>query len=236
MSDQIKSWSPSRLQVYETCPFRAALQFIDRIPDPSPKPAADRGTRIHQLAEDYASGKIDGLPAELRHFAPEFSRLRELHDDAKVMMEDEWGYDHTWQPTDYATAWLRLKLDVAVWLAPDEICVIDHKTGKRYGNEIKHGEQTQIYACAVVARFPEVKIIHTELWYLDQDELGYAKYTREQALKHLARWHGRGEKCTAPHPQGFKAQISQHSCKWCPYSANGTGHCTSQFGKRLETA
>ena len=88
----------------------------------------------------------------------------------------------------------------------------------------------------VVARFPEVKIIHTELWHLDQDELGYAKYTREQALKHLARWHSRGEKCTAPHPQGFKAQISQHSCKWCPYSANGTGHCTSQFGKRLEAA
>jgi hypothetical protein len=40
------SWSFSRLMVYEECHYRARLQWIDKIPDETPRPAADRGTDI----------------------------------------------------------------------------------------------------------------------------------------------------------------------------------------------
>ena len=225
--NHIPSSSPTRLSTYEQCKLRAWLQYGEKIPDPNPSPAADRGTMIHKLAEDWLTVKNPDtpLPKELIKFDKELHKLLTLDFET----EGEWGYDKEWEPTDWRTAWLRLKLDVCVFLSPTEILVIDFKTGARWGNEIKHAEQLLFYAAAVAARFPSAETIHTELWYLDQDEITQATYPRQKALTALARFNTRLVKMTKP--QDFLPNPNVFSCKYCPYGPWGTGHCTK--GKRV---
>ena len=221
--NQITSGSPSRLAIYEQCHLRAWLQFGEKIPDPTPKPAADRGTAMHLAAENFVNNTNPTLPVTLSKFSNEFNRLRQLFSVKQAGLEGEWGYDHEWTPTDWSTAWLRLKLDAIVHLSETEVAVIDYKSGKRFGNEIKHGEQLMFYASATAARFPEVQSIHTELWYLDVDEIAYAHYTRSKALQALARFTTRLEKMTQP--QIYQPNPNIFSCRYCPYGSWGTGHC-----------
>ena len=48
----VKAWSYSALKVYEECPYRTYISRVRKIKEPS-NDAADRGTQIHQYAEDY---------------------------------------------------------------------------------------------------------------------------------------------------------------------------------------
>jgi CRISPR/Cas system-associated exonuclease Cas4 (RecB family) len=227
MTEHIKSTSFSRLQVFETCKFRAKLQYLDRIPDPQPKTAADRGTAIHQMGEDFVRGIITDLPRELNNYADEFYKLRELFlaQPHAIILEDEWGFDTEWNIAPYEGAWLRMKLDACVFLTPYEVAVIDYKTGRKFGNEIKHGDQCLNYAAAVAARYPEVEIIHTELWYLDKNEITKNTYLRAKAAASIARYDKRHKALT--NATRFPPNPNIHSCKWCPYKPEpaGTGNC-----------
>ena len=225
MAETIKSWSYSRLLDFEKCPYSAKLKFIDKLPQES-APAAERGTAIHQLAEDFVNGTIKTLPPELSKFKDEFLALRARYLEGKVSLEGDWGFTLDWETCDFKEAWLRMKLDARVRTSPTEAVVIDYKTGKRYGNELKHGEQTVLYGLAEVLREPEVEEVTVELWYLDIDELISTKYTREAILRYLPQFEKRGLKVTTatqfpPNPNIF-------SCKWCSYGPAKGGQC--EFG------
>ena len=218
----ISSWSFSRLTVFEQCKFRAKLQMVDKIPDPTPHPAADRGTEIHQTCEDYVRGTAE-LRKEMRHFEEEFVVLRDLFKKGKVSLEGEWGFTRDWEPCDYKKAWLRAKADAVVWLSPTHVVVIDYKTGKRFGNEVKHGEQLQLYALCMMVRHPEIERVTVELWYLDQNEMAPLDLNRKMCMRYLKLFDIRGHKMTSctefpPNPNIF-------TCKWCPYGPRGTRHC-----------
>lgn len=122
----IPSWSISRLQTYDLCAYRAKLQWLDKIPDTQPKTAADRGTQIHQEAEDYVTGKGD-FTQNLRFFKPEFIALRAHFDAGRVVCEEEWGFDRDWRVCEWRSAWLRLKCDAVCFIAPSHAVVIDYK-------------------------------------------------------------------------------------------------------------
>ena len=110
----IKSWSYSKLLDAEQCMLRVKYKHIDHIPE-AKAPAAERGTQIHQMAEDYVSGKLKKLPPELRHFATEFDVLKLAFKSNNVSLEGEWGFDAEWLPTAYKTAWLRMKGDAILF-------------------------------------------------------------------------------------------------------------------------
>ena len=111
----ISSWSFSKLQVFESCPLRAKMQWVDKIPDLQPKTAADRGTQIHQEAEDYVRAKAAVTP-NLRHFNTDLSALARHFSEGRVTCEEEWGFDRQWNPCDWRSAWLRLKCDAVCHL------------------------------------------------------------------------------------------------------------------------
>lgn len=229
MKTFIPTWSFSRIQDFEQCKRRAKLKYLDKIPEPErPLPpgktehANDRGTRIHDAGERFARGGIELIP-ELQKFGPEFERLKALYAAGKVSLEGEWAMDRSWEPVAWASsdAWLRLKLDALVFLSPTEAVAIDYKTGKRFGNEVKHNEQLQLYQLVTFLRYPKLETIHVELWYLDVDELVTVTYTRNQGLRFRRSFENRGDAMTTcvefpPNPNIF-------SCKWCPYK--GTEHC-----------
>lgn len=228
----IKSWSYSRLTTAEQCMFRAKLAYIDRIPEPErPLPpgktehANDRGTRIHTGAELFIQKDVELLP-ELQAFAPEMRRLRELYRQGKVSLEGEWAVDKDWNDTHWRSsdAWARIKLDAFVHLTPEEGVVIDYKTGKKFGNEIKHGEQGQLYQLAAFLRYPRLEVIDVEFWYTDQNDITHTRYTRDQGLRFFANFDRRGKRITTA--TEFPANPNIFSCRWCPYGPSGTGHCT----------
>lgn len=232
----IRQWSISKAKVFGQCKLRAQLQYGAKIPEPErPLPpgktehANDRGTRLHQAAEDYVAGRRPDLIPELAGFQAEFDSLRALYREGRVSLEGEWAVDDAWTPVGYydPAVWLRLKLDALVHLSEQEAVVVDYKSGRRYGNEIAHAEQTQLYALATALRYPALEFIHTELWYLDlppgEDGNIVHTFTRAQALRFKDRFTRIGNAITTctqfpPSPNIF-------NCKWCPYGPKGTGHC-----------
>lgn len=229
----IKSWSHSRYENFKKCAFRAKLLYVDRLEEPRGplKPGLteypnDRGNRVHEGAELYIKGGVELLP-ELDYFKPEFLRLRELYaqDLTTVSLEGEWGFTNEWAPTAYKSddCWLRVKLDAMVTMDPTWAAVIDYKTGRRSGNELKHAEQTQLYTIATFLRYPDLKRVTTELWYLDQNELARAEYTRDQAMRLFKVWDDRGmaiinEVLFEPNPNKF-------SCLFCHFGPKDSGPC-----------
>lgn len=225
----IRSWSHSRLADFEQCNFKAYLKYDQRIPEPErPLPpgktehANDRGTRVHEAAEQYVRGTALLIP-ELNHFAHEFEALRTLYSEGRVSLEGEWGMNQDWEPCDWRQAWLRLKLDSLVHVSRTEAIVIDYKTGKKFGNEIKHAEQIQLYTLSTFLRYPELETVTTELWYTDQDDLTSITYRRDQGLRFRENFTRRATKMTTA--EEFRPNPNIFSCKYCPYGPWGTGHC-----------
>lgn len=123
----------------------------------------------------------------------------------------------------WAPAWHRCKLDAIVHWSETHATVIDYKSGRIYGNEIKHGEQMQLYQLNSFMRFPELETVDTELWYLDHGEVRKQTFTRQQGLRFKSNFDRRGRDITTrtsfpPNPNAF-------SCQWCSYGPWGTGHC-----------
>ncbi len=54
----VAAWSYSALKVFEECPYRTYISRVKKIPEPS-SPAADRGSQIHDEAEQYVDGRIE---------------------------------------------------------------------------------------------------------------------------------------------------------------------------------
>lgn len=235
MKSTLKSWSFSKLMVFEECPYRAKLTWIDKIPNNQPQTAADRGTQIHQEAEDYVTGKA-GITHNLRHFEDDFAALAEHFKAGRVTCEEEWGFDDQWRPTGWKTAWLRLKADAVCHLSRTHAVVVDYKTGRRFGNEIKHARQLQLYALCALIRYPEVEKVTCELWYLDQNELADFTMHRKQLAKYLKLFDRSGQEFTTE--TEFPPKPNRFSCAYCPYSPAKQGDCSfgvDGTGQRMPT-
>lgn len=221
----ILSWSFSRRSIFEQCAYRAKLAWIDKIPDNTPRTAADRGTEIHTEAENYVQGS-DPLHTSLRHFADDFASLRTHYADGRVLLEQEWGFSRDWDVAPWQSAWLRLKCDAVVNLSETDLVVIDFKTGRRFGNEVSHLDQLILYAVTSFVRYPGIQKVITEDWYLDQNEKTSHEMTRKQMPRHLAQQDKRGRAMTDA--KTFKPNPNMFTCKWCPYGPDKQGDC--KFG------
>lgn len=232
----INSWSFSKLQDFEKCKFLAWLKHDQKIPEPErPLPpgktehANDRGTRIHTSCELYINGTEHQLAPEADlHFGPQIDLLRVLHADGLVSLEGEWGMDRDWEVCDWKEAWLRLKLDAIVFHGDTEATVIDFKTGRKFGNEIKHGEQLALYQLVSFLRYPKLERVTAELWYLDQkpgENLTSVTFMRDKGLKYRSNFDRRGHKLTTC--TSWEPNPNVHSCKWCQYGPWNGGQCQS---------
>jgi hypothetical protein len=223
----MKAWSFSRYDTHSKCPYRAKLQYVDGHTVPS-GPHADRGTMLHENAQGWVRGEHDDLHQDLHHFAAELARLKSLYAAGTVFIEDEWAWTHSFaQQADWRSddAWVRMKVDFGVHLSPTHLLIVDLKSGKKSGNEIKHTEQGQLYTVGGMLKYPNVEKVDVEFWYADQNDTMDSHYTAQQAATFLPRWIDKGLKVTSgvypPRPNLF-------SCKWCPFRQvedGGNGVC-----------
>jgi CRISPR/Cas system-associated exonuclease Cas4 (RecB family) len=196
----------SALMNFERCPLSVTFPYVE-----TTAPAALRGIESHTNIETYLKGQTEVNPF------PDLP-LEELADSAPTV-EEEWALSQDWQPADRGTTWLRVKPD-AVIVAPSYVLIIDFKTGKREGNEVKHTQQLQFYLCAASALYPERKSYRGEDWYIDlpKDKNIYSTrdYSEEQLKPLRERWHKRALAMTTT--EDFPAKPSKSNCRFC--SAN----------------
>ena len=249
MPDHIAAWSSSRSDTYLSCALKAKFKFVDKIPElPRPLPrgktehANERGSRLHDHAELIVT-KGAKITSEFNKFSKELARAQEIYADDPSLIETEnmWCFDRDWVPVDkeeYPKIWLRVVIDLLVRLSPTEVLIVDHKSGKRFGNEVKHGEQMLLYILATFMRYPEVEQVTSELWYLDVNDLASMTMTREQAMRLFPKFNNLGIKITTD--KVFEPKPNNHSCRFCPYrtGANkwvvGTGDCPLNPADRTE--
>lgn len=226
----IKAWSFSGLRVFETCEEHARLKYIEREPEPErdDNAANERGKRIHDNAEKYIRGELSELPKELsKHWEAELNRLREefAEEPHRFQLEEDWGFTHDWEPTGFFddNVWCRMKLDVLEFPMGIEnhADVIDWKSGKKWGNEVKYTQQGQLYAVGTFMKYPELLSIKTRFLFTDTGEKMERVYSRNQMPPILTNFTQRGERMTTA--MHFKPKPSKIACRFCPYGPNGRG-------------
>lgn len=212
----VRAWSYSALKVFEECPYRTYISKVKGVREPS-NPAADRGTQIHNYAEEFVDGRLGTLPDSLKKFEAKFLELRELYIQAKVELEGDWAFTLEWEPTAWVgkDTWARIKLDALVHQSEESARVIDYKTGRKWGNEMAHGQQGLLYAIATFFRYPKIQFVQTEFWYLDKNEITKKQFTRAEAMLFAPGFHHRGVKMTTC--TDFEPTPSASSCKWCKF-------------------
>ena len=220
----VPAWSYSTLKTFEECPYRIYISKVRKVREPS-GPAAERGSKIHQEAEDFVNGKLTEFPGSLVKFEDEFHQLKKLYIDGQVELEGEWAFTVDWGQTKWMSTdcWARVKLDAYIQEDQTSARVIDYKTGKKIGNEIPPSQQCLLYALAAFMRSPELEYVSSELWYLDHGETTTVPYTREEALMFLPGIHERAIKMTTC--DDFAPNPSKNNCKWCSYKKGDQPDC-----------
>ena len=223
----VKFWSHSSLQQFQECPYRLFLRRVKRIKEPSGE-AAERGTKIHDQCEQYVQGLRDTLPEGKKtdQFENRFNLLKDMFRKGMVQLEEDWGFDIDWTPLVDDGAlykddklWAMTKLDVFIRDSETSATVLDYKTGRKFGNEVKHGSQAYTYAVSAFMKYPELEFVKAEFWYLDQGQTLERKWTRAEAMLLLNRLTERAIKMTSA--TKFPARPSESACKWCHYAKSG---------------
>ena len=234
MSDRIiTAASFSRLKDYERCPYMLWLKSGEkRSTAHMDTTAADRGTMVHNACEQHTKGQGD-IIKEMYKFGDYFKDLRDEYVAGDVVVEEDWGFDKDWQVTGW---WdddvrIRVKLDNFRIRARNEegepVAGIptDYKTGKKFGNEVSHNQQGQLYAISCFLRYPTLELADVEFVYLDHGLKSKPKrYTREKAMKFLPSWEARFQKIF--NDREFRPKPNKINCKWCAFGPqNGDSTC-----------
>jgi hypothetical protein len=221
----VPTWSFSRLKDFEQCPFKAFLKYSEKRPDTTDKTAADRGSMIHDACEKFVRGEGDFIK-EMHRFRDYFAVLKESFDAGHVQLEENWGFTADWETTGWfdKNVWCRMKLDNFIQKTPELGTATDYKSGKKYGNEVTHSQQGQLYAIGSFLRYPELEMVDVELIYLDQGQTTKRTYSREKAMSLLPSWNKRALRMTEA--EDFPPKPNKITCMWCPYGPqHGDGSC-----------
>ena len=221
----VPAWSFSRLKDFEQCPYKAYLRYSEKRPVDMDMTAADRGTMIHTACELFVKGEGDFI-TEMKKFRSYFEDLKAQFAVGGVHLEEDWGFNIDWIPTGWfdENVWCRMKLDNFIEKTEVSGVATDYKSGKKFGNEVSHSQQGQLYAIGSFMRYSNLQVVDVELVYIDQGLVTKKTYTREKAMKFLPMWNTRAKRMTEA--EDFPPKPTKVTCMWCPYGPqNGDGSC-----------
>lgn len=217
----VKKWSYSTLKKFEQCPHAVYLAKVMKLPRLQHE-AAGRGEAIHKKGEDFITGADDTFPIEYERAKTEILRMRDAYLDGTCFVEDEWAFSIDYEPVgwDDPRGWGRMKLDVLEFA--DDTCAIitDWKTGRKFGNEMSHGQQLQLYTIAAMIQYPALEYVRATCQYLDRNESPLIQeYTRAEAMSFRPRWTTRAVALTST--TQFPPKPSKSNCRFCDYRKEG---------------
>lgn len=208
------AFSNSSIKTYEQCPYKYKLTRIEHRHEPAGD-AAERGKSIHS---EFEHALVD-LPI----LAPEreyWYNYIQLLIDKKTQSEVEFAITRDWQPCGFkdANAWIRGIYD-ALYVDGAHAHVLDWKTGK----ERDYGDQLKLYATIVLACYPDVEAVSTEICYIDLNKRAeYPKYTRAQ-FDELKQWLA--DRVAKIENDDIFAPKPAFGCKWCHFRKSNGGPC-----------
>ena len=213
-------WSYSRFTTYEQCPLKAKLRYIDWYRDDGPGgAAANRGTEIHKLAEDWLRAKRTGpIPPIFEHFRETLLKLRRLQavPELAIGLKRDWSLC-AFDAPDY---WWHGELDALAMLTPRSAWIVDWKSGKVYP---EHVMQLELYALVAFLADPYLDSVQVDDAYVDQKKMIGNLYLRRQVPTLQAIW----ERRTTPmfNDRAF-APCPNFLCKYCEFRKElGSGLC-----------
>ncbi len=208
-------WSYSRWSVANKCLARYEYQHLQKLPQP-PSIHLERGIDVHNKGEAYLDGTLTRLPVAYREFGDEMRAIKKLG----AIAEGNYAFTKSWSPcspTDWANAWLRVKIDAEILTSKTELTQIDFKTGKPYPDT---KDQSELYAVTGFHRHPKVEVIECEFWYLDSGEVVKYVYARSEYTTLKKKWSARGREVIAA--RQFPPTKNAYNCTYCPFRSTAT--------------
>jgi len=214
----IESWSASRVVTYEECPRKLRHRAVDRLPEPKGPPLV-RGIRIHTEGEVYLKSKraID-VPKSYQYVEKEMRVLRKH----KAISEEQWGFDRNWNDAAWFKATIRMVLDARV-VRKTSMRVIDFKTGRPRPE--KDDAQLGLYAAGTFMRYPDLRFVVGEVWYLDIGEIIELRFNKTEAMAERKAWEARAQKML---DDDKLDPTPGYACKWCPFGVSKGGPCGAE--------
>jgi CRISPR/Cas system-associated exonuclease Cas4 (RecB family) len=197
-----------------------------------------RGREHHESLDAFIKGTMakEDLPKELlKHFDKfDWAGAREgyANNPKSFILEEEWAWTREWESCPWMgpEVWGRAKVDRAEWLDVEltAMLIVDYKTGKKFGNEVKHSLQMQCYAAIVFMRFPTLQTVQVCLQYTDEGKETKRTYTRAQAQLFIKLFTERAGKMTDA--LKHKPKPSSINCAYCSYGPNNGGSGKCEYG------
>lgn len=208
-------YSYSSISTYEKCPRKYKYSYIDRLPRGEAGPAAQRGTELHAIIENYLLGKTVELHGPLAFYEGFLQELKEL----KPLPEHKFSINRDWELTDWDApdAYLVGVLDLLLPL--DEVKIWDWKTGRVYD---EHANQRELYGISGFCMYPEKEVVHVEHTYLDLQQTEHSVFYRAELDNLKEKWRKKTDRIEAdevypPNPN--------YGCRWCDFSKQNGGPC-----------
>ena len=199
--------------------MRYKLKYIERVAEPEIQPGdpRERGIRVHTALENYL---VNGAP-----LPREALKLQDLYESIRDMAprcEEIWWFDDRWQRCSEENKWLTCIQDVHVTF--DDVSMsIDHKTGKRFGNELKHHAQMTTYSVANWCDNPNFAKYIAEFLYVDQGDVWSVTFRPEELERKRADLDREVTKMMDD--KVFRPRPNIVTCKYCPYGPRQLGIC-----------
>ena len=214
-------WSYKKYSMYQQCPFRVKLKYLERLPEPPPDAKGDaarlRGIEMHEEMELAVKG------GDIPPYAVQFTEIIENMRENGAKAEEDMFLNNQWQPHNgWPGHWLQVKQDVVVH-TDDYLLTGDWKSGKRFGNEHSHYKQMQLYAVAAWRTYPDFAQYTCELYYLDKNDVWTIDFQVPQLEKALRDFDEAVDRMF--NDKIFRPRPSKDNCRFCPYGPQGTGAC-----------
>lgn len=168
------SWSWSKLNNFETCPFRYLKIDVQRqYREEESNPILIEGQEIHDA---IAARLRKGTPLPTHMLPFEFWAKRVADGSGELIVEQMYSLTKDLQPCakNSPAKWLGVKVDAARVDGPVGL-VIDWKTGKRKEPTI----QLALGAQCLFSFYPNLEIVSSKFIWLQEDAEDEERYTRE---------------------------------------------------------
>lgn len=209
--------SYSSISLYNKCPRQWEWRYAHGQYGP-PNPAADRGTEIHALLEEFFRGAP--YPSAVKALVP-WQRFMEGLLKYEPKPEAEWAVDEDWESCDYSNpgALMRGKVDLVYTDDVGTRHILDWKTGRVYDDHKKQG-------MAYVALDPEIRSKwRTQFVYIDLPvQTAQWNYTIDDRVDIKERLDNTIAAISAD--TVYEPTPSPGACRFCELSYKKGGNCT----------
>lgn len=207
------SWSWSKIKNFETCSFRYYSIDVTKAVKEEESEILAWGNAVHDALHKYVS-QGQPLPTSMAKFQGIADRVKNAN--GNVLVEQKLALTEDFGPCGFfdSAAWFRGIADALIINGPVALA-IDYKLGKI----VEDSQQLALLAACTFAHYPDVQRIRTEYWWLKEDAVSRAEFTRADIPAIWKNMLPRVEQLKRAHEANHFPPKPGNLCRrWCPVS------------------